>query len=543
MLFLYPFFIFTGIAISPKKVGLLVDATQRTILFLIADTGAGHRSAANAIRNAIRLISQQEQAEWLARHSGETLASAQSPSADTVTELPPLTYRIEIVDVFEEYSRFPLREAVKLYGPAIRYNPKLYGEIFHRSNQEEAFLAVDSITTPLVFNGLLRLFTTVQPDIVVSIHPMLNFITVRVLRELGLQIPFLTVVTDLVSAHCAWFSPNVDACIVPTQQVKQLYLQHGLDPKRVHILGMPIDPAFAAPVAHKAVLREKLGLKPDVPVVLLVGGGDGAGGLLAAVRAISKARLPVQLLVVTGRNKRLYASLQRMRAKLHVPAQIFGFVQNMPEMMHASDVIVTKAGPGTISEALACHLPIVLSGYVPGQEEGNIDYVVDSGVGMLALKPRTLVDGLRHLLKPGSPELARCLENTQRISRPGASFDIAHSLLSFLPACGEESTWASGFWQHQRRKMTGRLRSAIRIRRPLPKALSGHLRLAIRIRRPLPKALSARLRSAIRIRRPLRQGTLPARFLRRPVIRRFPLLKSRTRDLSQHLPQSIDQNH
>src|SRR5205807_3906437 len=103
-----------------------------------------------------------------------------------------------------------------------------------------------------------------------------------------------------------WFAPSVDACIVPTEQVKQLYLQHGLDPKRVHILGMPIDPAFAAPVDRKEALQQKLGLKPDVSVVLLVGGGDGAGGLLAAVRAISKAHLPVQLLVVTGRNKRLY---------------------------------------------------------------------------------------------------------------------------------------------------------------------------------------------------------------------------------------------
>src|SRR5882757_6766081 len=91
-LLLYPLSIFTDIAISPKKVGSLVDAKQRTILFLIADTGAGHRSAANAIRNAIRLISQQEQAEWLASRSGETLASAQAPSADVATELLPPTY-------------------------------------------------------------------------------------------------------------------------------------------------------------------------------------------------------------------------------------------------------------------------------------------------------------------------------------------------------------------------------------------------------------------------------------------------------------------
>lgn len=518
-----------------------MDAQQRTILFLIADTGAGHRSAANAIRNAIKLISQQEQAEWLARHSAETLASVSALSADAAMDLQPPTYRIEIVDVFEEYSRFPLREAVKLYGPTIRYNPRLYGEVFHRSNREKTVVTLDSVATPLIFNGLLRLLTTVQPDIVVSIHPLLNSITVRVLRELGLKIPFITVVTDLVSVHCSWFTPHVDACIVPTEQAKRLSLQRGLDVKRVHMLGMPIDPAFAASIDNKEVLQQKLGLKPDLPVVLLVGGGDGAGGLLAAVRAISQARLPVQLLVITGRNKRLYASLQRMRAKLHVPAQIFGFVQNMPEMMHASDVIVTKAGPGTISEALACHLPIALSGYVPGQEEGNIEYVVDSGVGMLALNARTLVDSLRHLLKPGSPVLAHCLENAQRISRPSASFDIARCLLSFLPAPGVESIWVSGHWQYQRRKMTGRLRSAIRIR-PLPKVLPTRLRSAIRIR-PLPKVLPTRLRSAIRIRRPLHQGRSAVRFLRRPMIRRLPLLKSRTRDLSQHQPQSADRSH
>jgi 1,2-diacylglycerol 3-beta-galactosyltransferase len=209
--------------------------------------------------------------------------------------------------------------------------------------------------------------------------------------------------------------------------------------------------------------------------------------------------------------------------------------------MHASDVIVTKAGPGTISEALACHLPIVLSGYVPGQEEGNIDYVVDSGVGVLALNARALVDSLRHLLKPGSSALAHCLENAQCISRPSASFDIARCLLSFLPTPGEESIWVSGHWQYQRRKMTGRLRSAMRIR-PLPKVLPARLRSAMRIR-PLPKVLSARLRSAMRIRRPWYQGRLPVRFLRRPIIRRFPLLKSRMRDLSQHLPQSVDQSH
>src|SRR5207249_5598228 len=169
-------------------------------------------------------------------------------------------------------------------------------------------------------------------------------------------------------------------------------------------------------------------LEPGLPVVLLVGGGDGAGGLQYAVRTISRAHLPVQLLVITGRNKRLYAYLQRTRANLHVPAKIFGFVQNMPEMMRASDVIITKAGPGTISEALACELPIILSGYVPGQEEGNVEFVLQNDVGVLARDPIELIDAIRRLVKPGSARMHQQVANARRLSRPGASFDIVHCI-------------------------------------------------------------------------------------------------------------------
>ncbi|QBD83714.1 glycosyltransferase [Ktedonosporobacter rubrisoli] len=443
----------------------MANVTQRTILFLIADTGAGHRSAANAITTALKLISQRDQEEWQTRRQGSKESGQESEENRNDSIYPPPTYRIEIVDVFEEYSRFPLREVVKLYGPTIRYNPKLFGDLFHRSNREGTVLAANSLASPLIFNGLLRLFTTVQPDVIVSIHPLINFVTVRALRKLGLHIPFITVVTDLVSVHYAWFAPGVDGYIVPTEQAKELYLKRGLDPQRVHLLGMPIDPKFTRAVDDKVTLQRKLGLEPGIPVALLVGGGDGAGGLPTAVRAISQARLPVQLLVVTGRNRRLYAHLQRTHTKLHVPARIFGFVHNMPELMHAADVIVTKAGPGTICEALSCNLPVVLSGYVPGQEEGNVDFVLKNEVGMLALHASELVNGLRRLIKPGSPELQKYLRNASQVSRPGASFDIARCILSYLPAPDQVSVWQSSQWQRRQRMMSGRLRSAIRIRR------------------------------------------------------------------------------
>ena len=228
-----------------------MSLSQRTILFLIADTGAGHRSAANAIRNAIVLISQKEQEEWRAR---------QQEDAGKMDGVAPPTYRIEIVDVFDEYSHFPLREAVKLYGPTIRYNPRLYGRLFHMSNMPLSVSTVKTVATALIRDGLLRLISSVRPDIIVSIHPMLNHVTISALKDLGLHIPFITVVTDLVSVHYFWFAPGADGYVVPTEYARRIYLKRGLDPARVHLLGMPIDPKFTLPMESKQGAATQVGV-------------------------------------------------------------------------------------------------------------------------------------------------------------------------------------------------------------------------------------------------------------------------------------------
>jgi predicted glycosyltransferase len=164
----------------------------------------------------------------------------------------------------------------------------------------------------------------------------------------------------------------------------------------------------------------------------VVGGGEGVGKVYKIARAIAKAHLNAQIVLVAGRNKRLRRRLEKVTWE--IPTTVFGFVTNMPELMGASDVIVTKAGPGTISEALITGLPILLSGFIPGQEEGNVEYVIDRGVGTWAEKPQLIASTLARWLQPENKTLIQMAQKAQKLGRPQAALDIAAEIYSLAQA-------------------------------------------------------------------------------------------------------------
>ena len=469
---------------------MTAPSRQRRVLFLIADTGAGHRSAANAIHHAMRLLAE-----------SPSLSSPRIPvPGGGMAPRPGRVYANDgweatIVDAFAECSQCPLRNSVFLYAPAIKYSPRLYGQVYRITNSRSRFRAASRLTKPFLYHGLTRLFLETRPDVIISVHPLLNHITLQVLRDLDVRVPFITVVTDLVSVHCAWIAPGVTACVVPTEDARRLALDAGVPSKRVHLLGMPIDPRFAQPSwADQETLRAALGLDPELPVVLMVGGGEGAIGLADAVAAVGHSDLRVQLLVVTGHNKALLSQLQRQSTGFRVPARILGFVHNMPDLMHAADVIVTKAGPGTITEAMACGLPIVLTGAIPGQEEGNVEFVLRQDVGVLARSPDAVVAALRGLLEPGSARLEEMRAHAREISRPEASLDIARLIMKHLPDKVSRSVWERVRPQRGLRRYRGRRV----VRSPRMPSLRGRP-LGLRVPRPLAARGRNGLRGARRI--------------------------------------------
>jgi 1,2-diacylglycerol 3-beta-galactosyltransferase len=149
------------------------------------------------------------------------------------------------------------------------------------------------------------------------------------------------------------------------------------------------------------------------------------GPLGQTARAIADSGLDVALVIVAGRNERLQTSLQNHRWQ--VPTLIYGFTKEMPDFMRAADVLVTKAGPGTIAEAFNAHLPIILFAKLPGQEDGNVTYTVDEGAGVWAPTPQRVVSALREWVT--RPETrAKVVQACQHAARPNSSLDIAHAI-------------------------------------------------------------------------------------------------------------------
>lgn len=429
------------------------------ILFLIADTGAGHRASAKAVLNAIKIIAS-------GKSSGYNESITEFTSNPVLSDLARRC-EIQIVDPMKEYCRFPITKFDSFYGSLIRYNPRTYGFIFHVTNHRLSSSAAHVLFTPTFRRGMRKMVAELKPDVFVSLHPLLNDPVIKSIKATGHDIPFITVVLDLISVHADWFSKNVTTLIAPTVQGIKAAKKMKVPEEKIKLLGMPIDPKFNMLVDDKKSLRLKLGIDLNMPTVLLVGGGDGAGGLYRAARAISKAKLPVQLLIVTGRNERLLGRLQKIQERLQVKTYLYGFVQNMPEMMHAADVIITKAGPGTITEAMACNLPILLTAAVPGQEVGNIKYVVDNGLGYYTPTPDQLVYALQRLIDPSTKDLQQIHKNIARIFMPKASFDIARTILEQAQAMIERMQNGDTITLEKARRLSRIRRMRLKLRSPI----------------------------------------------------------------------------
>jgi len=381
----------------------------KRVLLLISDTGGGHRSAANAIVAALDEVD-------IGPH-GETLH---------------LEHRIEDV---ASHCSFPLSQLGPAYSAALRFAPPIYGALYHATNGRRRFRSVIRFCEPLYRERLRDLFTSYKPDVIVSVHPLLNHAALRARADADMmEVPIVTVVTDLGRVHEGWLVPEVDAVVVPAREVYQRAKDRGVPVGRIYHLGHPVHPKFETVSDTKLQIRAQLGLPAEKTIALLMAGGEGGGKLLPTTLALAKSKLPLHLVVVTGRNKALRAKLSELAPSLPTPMTILGYCDNVPELMRAADLLVTKAGPGAIAEASLAEVPVVVYDFIPGQEYGNLKYVETNGIGVVALTATDVVRSTRRIV--ANLERLQTMRDRQASVAPRGSSKRIAELIANL-SCGE----------------------------------------------------------------------------------------------------------
>ncbi len=370
------------------------------VLIAMSDTGGGHRAISSAVQGALRRL-----------------------YGDSVEVL--------ITDVFALGRRSVFDASTRLYSPLQRHAPWLYGLVYHASDHPRIYSTIARQVELMDSPKIRRLLEDTRPDVILSAHPLSNRPLLRARAALGWSTPIVAIVTELVTVHQSWVEPGLDLYITATAETEAAVIGRGANPRRVVRLGLPVDERFGAVQKSPEELRQELGLDPNAFTVLLSGGGEGAGGLGRIVERSQRAHLDAQLLIVCGRNGTLKSRLESRH--LSIPARIFGFVNNMPELMHAADVVVTKGGPQSIAEALAARRPVVLTALTPGQEEGNDEFVERHGVGYAPASTAGVVEALRTLAaNPAQRE--RLARNAARLSRPDAAANVARTVVDLVMA-------------------------------------------------------------------------------------------------------------
>jgi 1,2-diacylglycerol 3-beta-galactosyltransferase len=328
----------------------------------------------------------------------------------------------EIVNVFDD-KHVPnfLRRSQEDYDKVVRDWPGIYKLGYEATDGPLRGSIFENSLTVLLYEAVRRVYKTYRPDVIVNTFPFFQAPLGAYLTLKNHYTPLITVVTDLATIHFTWYHRAADFCLVPTARAAKLAIEYGLSPETVKITGIPVRPEFAEK-QDKAALRAKLGLAPDRVTVLAVG-SKRVAALPKFLEPLNHSGFPLQFIAVAGGSDSLYADLKNI--DWHHPARVFNFVNNMPELMHAADCMISKPGGLTVTESLASGLPLLLIEAIPGQEMGNQEYVVEKQAGAYIEKPLRILETMSHWLADDRKLLTDRAKKAARLGRPRAAYDVA----------------------------------------------------------------------------------------------------------------------
>lgn len=351
------------------------------ILILTASIGAGHTRAAEAIRAALK---------------------AQPGAAEQ---------RIDVVDFMSREVSIIHYLMKRIYLTMLRFVPNLYDVFFHIAGKKAGGGAVRAAFAWVMVRTMGRIIRTYQPDLVVATHPFPEGAAALWREQHGGSFALAALLTDY-ALHAIWFVRSVDAYFVATETMADEMAACGFDRKCIHATGIPIT-LMASRLARREA-QVQAGLSGDRPTVLLMGGGLGLGDMDATLAALEQVQLRLSVLVVAGHNAALEERARAGAAHSHHAISVRGYTHDVPILMRAADLLITKPGALTISEAFAAGLPLLLHDPIPGPETENAVYATRCGAAVWLHPGERMAPAVEDILTHRLPAMRRAARDCAR---------------------------------------------------------------------------------------------------------------------------------
>lgn len=342
--------------------------------------------------------------------------------------LKSLGMEAKVVDAYKFFNKQLSDLLEKGYLMSTKYAPYMYGK-FYRSMEKhnpESRLAWSTFCNSFVARQFAKYISRQNPDMVVSTHSLAAVLMSEYKRKKLVDTKTIGIVTDFCILPY-WDMADMDYYITANEHIKDLLIKKGIHPDKILPYGIPIDLKFSQKIS-KEEARRKLGIE-NKETLFIISGSMGFGKTEKYIKSLDSIDRDFQIISVCGRNENMKNRVDRLITKKKV--YNFGYVDNVDVIMDASDIIVTKPGGLTVSEAIAKKLPMVLVDPIPGQEDRNKEFLINNSLAMGVSKNAPLDEVVSQLIK--CPERREQIKTMQTIlGKPLAAKTLGDRIVEIL---------------------------------------------------------------------------------------------------------------
>ncbi|PLS02496.1 MGDG synthase family glycosyltransferase [Neobacillus cucumis] len=356
-------------------------------------------------------------------HGHKSITESLCESVKTQNEV-----KIHVVDGFL-LGKHLLLKIGKSYGPITRNSENLWKLIWKLSALKPSL--VDNFIEKLIKDNFLKTIAEIKPDIILSVHPNFNGSILNILEKQNITIPFITLIADLVNIYPLWADSRANYIISPTFEAQNKCIEFGIPDEKIKVSGFPVRSRFFLKnYNQRKFYKEERSLN-----CLIMSGGEGVGNMKKIADNLLN-HFDCTVKIVAGKNEKLKTNLERsLKTQYGDRVEIYGYTQNIQDLMLSSDIAFTRGSPNVMFEAIASNTPLIITGALPGQEEDNPAFAENFNLGVVCKNPKEIKDTVSKLLENDGEKLNE-IKNCQRNF---INANAAEDILKFILKVGETS--------------------------------------------------------------------------------------------------------